>query len=52
LWNKTGGQATITDATLAALPSTLDPTQDGNHDTASTEHLGPLAQHPLSVSLA
>jgi site-specific DNA recombinase len=56
LWNKTGGQATvtatITDATLAALPEILDPTQDGYHDTAGTDHLGPLAQHPLAVSLA
>jgi hypothetical protein len=51
LWNKTGGQttvtATITESTLAALPAILDPTQDGYHDTAGTEHLGPLAQHPL-----
>jgi hypothetical protein len=56
LWNKTGGQATvtatITETTLAALPATLDPAQDGYHDTASTEHLGPLAQHPPSVSTA
>jgi hypothetical protein len=53
LWNKTDGQATvtttITETTLAALPATLDPGQDGYHDTTSTEHLGPLTQHPLLV---
>jgi site-specific DNA recombinase len=45
LWNKTDGQttvrATITDATLAALPLILDPSQDGYHDTADTPR--PLA---------
>ena len=38
LWNKPGQQATvfveITDATLAALPGILDPSQDGYHDTS------------------
>jgi hypothetical protein len=56
LWNKTDGQATvtatITDATLAALPAILDPTQDGYHDTDNPDDLGPLTQHPPSVSVA
>jgi hypothetical protein len=60
LWNKTGGQATvtavITDATLQALPGILDPDQDGYHDTAATpaeangpatSAIGQLAQPPL-----
>ena len=52
LWNKTGGQATvtavITDATLRALPAILDPGQDGYHDTAATPAIvGQLAQPPI-----
>jgi hypothetical protein len=51
LWSKTGGQttvtATITDATLAALPGILDPSQDGYHDTADPNDIGHLSQHPL-----
>jgi hypothetical protein len=35
-----------------ALPAILDPTQDGYHDTHSPDDLGPLAQHPLVVSVA
>jgi site-specific DNA recombinase len=56
LWNKTGGQATvtatITDATLAALPLILDPSQDGYRDTADPDVIGHLSQPPLLVSLA
>jgi hypothetical protein len=51
LWNKTGNQAivtaAITDATLAALPEILDPSQPGYHDTAATldsETVGVLAR--------
>jgi hypothetical protein len=39
-------------ATLHALPAILDPNQDGFHDTNSPDDLGPLAQHPLSGSVA
>ena len=54
LWNKTDGQATVTirDATLAALPAILDPTQDGYHDTNNPDNLGSFAQHPLLGSMA
>jgi hypothetical protein len=56
LWNKTGAQATvtatITDATLAALPDILDRSQDGYHDTADLNDIGHLSQHPLSESMA
>jgi hypothetical protein len=36
LWNKTGGQVTITDATLAALPAILDPTPTKTASTTPT----------------
>jgi hypothetical protein len=40
VWNKTGSQATVTaDATLAALPEILDPTQPGYHDTRRTHRI-------------
>ncbi len=42
LWNKAGGQATIT--TLAALPGILDPDQPGYHDTCN-----PAPACPASV---
>lgn len=59
LWNKPMGQATvtavITDATLAALPETLDPGQDGFHDTgnhgqaaSSTAAAKDLARTPIT----
>jgi hypothetical protein len=54
LWNKTDGQATvtatITDATLAALPLTLG--QDGYHDTADPDNIGHLSRPTLSGSMA
>jgi site-specific DNA recombinase len=64
LWNKTKGQttvtATITDATLDALPEILNPRQDGYDDTAapsdpepaSLPAIGHLAQPPISGSIA
>lgn len=51
VWSKEKGHATvavtITDATLAALPEILNPSQPGYHDTAQTPSLlgyqcGPL----------
>jgi hypothetical protein len=56
LWNKDGGQATvtatITDATLAVILDTLNPGQDGYHDTANPANLGHLSQQGLLVSVA
>jgi hypothetical protein len=66
LWNKTSNQATvtatitdatltatITDATLTAVPGILDPSQDGNHDTASPDapaaNVGVLARSPIAT---
>jgi hypothetical protein len=49
LWNKPARQATVTaeisEATLQALTTILDPTQDGFHDTAADqpEPVGHLA---------
>ncbi|HEU5384589.1 MAG TPA: hypothetical protein VFV73_01665 [Streptosporangiaceae bacterium] len=54
LWNKPGGQATvtaeITEATLDAFPALLDPSQDGYHDThpASADDLTSMCQLPAS----
>ena len=60
LWNKTGSQATvyatITDATITALPEILDPGQDGYHDTAASPAappaVGHLAQTPIAPWLS
>jgi hypothetical protein len=46
-------RATITDATLAALPFILDPSQDGYHDTAADiAPVGHLSRPSLLVSMA
>jgi hypothetical protein len=59
VWNKTEGQstvsATITDATLAALPFIFDPSQDDYHDTAAADAPAPnghLSRAPLLGSAA
>jgi len=54
LWNKSGGQATVTAAitedTLTALTA-IDPSQDGYRDT-NQDTTGPFGQTTLLVSLA